>query len=309
MSARAHILSGFGSYTQQTEPLAAAIKGETMGSKSLERQALDTMGKNWGKSSDTRLKLLHNVAQFTLFVQNRYHLEKLGNLKPGMIAAYASAMITQGLAPATMANRMTAVREVCAAIGKQGICSRENKTYGIERDRINPQQVNQGKLDEIRATLRDRASTGDRVATMMLAADSLRGAFGLRAKESLLSKDVTEKAGKLLLVVEGAKGGRPRELEVRTKEQLKAVQLVAETAKVLGSGTGRIIPPEMSLRQAYDTQRNEWRALGGTRASSANMHGERHAHARGMAADGATRGEIMLDLGHGEDRSPASYGV
>lgn len=180
-----------------------------------------------------------------------------------MIATYVANMKAEGLAPSTMAGRMTAVREICAAVGKQGICRQENVAYGIERVRINPQPVNHEKLDKIRTELHAHADSGDRVAKMMVAADALREAFGLRVKESLMTKDVVEKKGQLFLEVEGAKGGRPRAIEVRTESQIKAVRLVTEIAAALGSGTARIIPPEMTLKQAYDAQRNDWRALGG----------------------------------------------
>jgi len=280
-----------------------------MGRKSLERQALDRMGKNWGKSSGTREKLLNNVSHFATFVQGQFHLERIDNLKPAMIKAYAASMTEQRLSPSTMANRMTAVREVCAAIGKQGICSKENKEYGIERCRINPQAVNVDKLDEIRRALGERAAAGDQVAKMMVAADALRDAFGLRAKESLMTSKVVETEGQNSLIVEGAKGGRPRCLPIDSDKKAAAVKLASETTKDLGSGTGRIIPPGMSLKEAYDAQRNEWAKLGGTRESNANMHGERHLHARQMSSEGATREEIMADLGHGESRSPAAYGV
>jgi site-specific recombinase XerD len=280
-----------------------------MGRKSLERQALDRMGKNWGKASGTREKLLNNVAQFAGFVQDRYHLERIDNLKPTMITAYAMNMTAHGLAPSTMANRMTAVREVCAAIGKQGICAKENSTYGIERVRVNPQEVNLGKLEEIRHALGERAAAGDRVAKMMVAADALRDAYGLRAKESLMTSKVSEHEGQKCLTVEGAKGGRPRLLPINSEKKEAAVQLAIETSTNLGSGTGRIIPPELSLKEAYDAQRNEWAKMGGTREAKANMHGERHLHAREMSDEGATKEEIMADLGHGEDRSPAAYGV
>jgi site-specific recombinase XerC len=277
------------------------------GMKNLQTQALEKIGKNWGVSSGTREKLLGCTRDFARFIDKTYHLERIENLKPRMIEAYVSKMKEEGLAPSTMANRMTAVREVCAAVGKQGICAKMNAAYGIERDRINPQLVDQSKIQAIRDKLVQRSAAGDRIAKMMVAADALRREFGLRAKESLMSKDVSTKAGKAFLQVEGAKGGRPRELEVKTDGQMRAVKLVLETAKQLGSGTGRIIPPELTLKQAYDAQRNEWRSLGGTRANSANMHGNRHAYARERDAEGATKAEIMSELGHGQDRSPASY--
>lgn len=277
------------------------------GSRNLERQAMSRIGKNWGVSSETREKLLSNTKSFAGFIDKKYHLESLDNLKPGMITAYAASMKAEGLSASTMANRMTAVRTVCDAVGKRGICAKDNAAYGIERDRINPQSVNQENIFRIHAILQERAMAGDRTAIMMVAAHTLRDEFGLRAKESLMTKDVTDKAGKLYLVVEGAKGGRPREIEVRTDGQMKAVQVVAETAERLGSGTGRIIPPELTLKQAYDAQRNTWRALGGTRASDSNMHGDRHGYARDRHEAGVTNAQIMNELGHGEDRSPAAY--
>jgi site-specific recombinase XerD len=280
-----------------------------MGNISLERQSLDHIGKNWSVSKGTREKLLNNVAQFADFVESKYHLERIENLKPGMITAYAADMAAQGLSASTRANRITAVREVCAAIGKQGICAKDNKDYGIERVRINPQAVNVEKLAEVRGVLEERAADGDRAALMMVAADALREAFGLRAKESLMSSQVVVRDGKECLKVEGAKGGRERFPPIDTRMKAEAVKQAQETARILGSGTGRIIPPEMSLRQAYDKQRNEWAKLGGKRETNANMHGERHLYARDKTNNGASKEEVLTDLGHGTDRSLASYGV
>ena len=277
--------------------------------KSLERQALERMGKDWSKASLTREKLLGNAREFAKFVSERYGLEKIDNLKPKMVQAFVREMHERDLAPSTMAGKMTAIREIATAIGKQNIVERYNSDYGIERTRINPQVVNHGRLSEVREAIATMADQGDKIAQMVRAADGLRMEFGLRAKESLLSSKVEVKDGKLYLTVEGAKGGRPRELEARTEGQLKAVQLVAETSKALGSGTGRIIPPDMSLKQAYDAQRNLWRECGGTREDGANMHGERHAYARELDSDGASKATIMADLGHGGNRSPAAYGV
>jgi len=140
----------------------------------------------------------------------------------------------------------------------------------------------------------------------MAAADSLREAFGLRCKESLLSNNIIERGGRLHLEVEGSKGGRPRELPVDNE---------ANSRRAVGGGNLKKYrewhwpdnPHRHKSEEAYDAQRNEWRALGGTRKHGANMHGERHHHVRGMHAEGATNGEIMTDLGHGEERSSSAY--
>ncbi|MBT1074411.1 integrase domain-containing protein [Geobacter grbiciae] len=278
-----------------------------MEGKPLERQALEKVGKNWSKSSLTRQKLHSNIREFAGFCAKNYGLDRIENIKPKMIEAYLKDLEARGLKPSTMADKLTAIRVVADAIGKKNIVDRENKSYGILRVRVNPQPVDHTKLAEIRAEIERRAASGNQVAMMVRAADSLREAFGLRAKESLMSQNVVERDGKRFLVVEGTKGGRPRELEVNTANKLQAVNLIKETSRALGSGTGRIIPVDMSLQQAYDAQRNLWRALGGTRSAAANMHGERHIYARQLATDGATKGEIMAQLGHGRDRSPSAY--
>ncbi len=109
------------------------------------------------------------------------------------------------------------------------------------------------------------------------------------------------------LAVEGAKGGRSRSLVIKNNVQLRAVQQVELAAKALGSGTGRCIPPEMSLKQAYNAQRTLWAELGGTKANNAHMHASRHKVAQEMFANRYSKGEIMEQLGHGEDRSPFCY--
>lgn len=275
--------------------------------KTLERQSLDHLGKNWSKASLTREKLHGNVREFSRFVEEKYGLEKIENLKPHMVKAYVSALHERGLADSTKADKMTALRVLAESVGKRNIVGRHNSDYGVERVRINPQVVDNERLVEVRQVIAERADQGDPVARMVLAADALRSEFGLRAKESLLSSKVEEKGGKLFLTIEGAKGGRPREMEVRTEGQHYAIQMVSEAAKASGSGTGRMIPPNMSLKQAYDAQRNLWAKCGGTRAVGANMHGERHGYTRARDAEGTAKEQIMVELGHSEDRSPSAY--
>jgi len=277
--------------------------------KNLVQQALERIGKRWDRGKGTRLKSLGNTKEIARFLEQRYGLEKIENMKPHMVLAYIQDVQDRGLSASALQGKMTAMRELATSIGKQNIVPRENKTVGIERIRINPQNVDQNKLAEIRGALAERAAAGNRVALMMVAAGSLREAFGLRAKESLMTSKVVIIDGKEHLSVEGAKGGRPRQLPINNETKVNAVKLAQETSKALGSRTGRIIPPEMSLEQAYNAQRNTWRSLGGTRANDANMHGERNLRARQMKQEGAAKKTIMDEIGHGESRSSSAYGV
>lgn len=279
------------------------------GLASLKSQALACIGKNWSKGSLTREKLLSNVKELAAFTAKTFGLEKISSLGPKHIDAYVQNLHDRGLSPSTMADKLTACRVVATAIGKGGIVKEHNRDYCVSRTRVNPQAVNREKTAEIREVVSDRAANGDKIAMMMVAAAALRGEFGLRAKESLMSTRLVEKNGQVYLVIEGTKGGKERELPLETSGQLLAVQLAAEVSSALGSETGKIIPPGMSLKQAYNAQRNTWRALGGTRANSNNMHGARHGFARDSKAHGKSNAEIMALLGHGTERSGAPYGI
>jgi site-specific recombinase XerC len=133
----------------------------------LASQALARIGKDWSKSSLTREKLLSNTREFAQHVAKNYGLEWIDNLKPGHVQSYLNDLHDRGLAPATMADKMTAVRVIAAAIGKQNIVQRTNVAYGIERVRINPQTVNLDRLVEVRQAIADRADQGEKVAQMV----------------------------------------------------------------------------------------------------------------------------------------------
>jgi len=276
--------------------------------KPLATQALEKIGKNWSVGNKTRNANLQHAKDFARFVENRFGLENIQNLKPAHVKAYVQGMKDNDLTNGTMCNRMAAVRDLAGAIGKANIVARENEVYGIARgNRQNPLIANQPLIDKIRLTLVERANDGDRVAMMCHAAAELREAFGLRAQESLMSAKFVDTPRGVALVVEGAKGGRPRELPIHNEAQLQASRIVAQVSQALGSKTGRIIPPEMSLAKAYNAQRTLWTDLGGTKESISHMHASRHSMAQEMKAQGYTMSEIMSWLGHGEGRSPFCY--
>lgn len=276
--------------------------------KPLASQALERIGKNWGVGSLTREAHLQHTKDFANFVSHRFGLENIQHLKPNHVQAYVKDMQEHKLNNGTMCNRMASVRALAQAIGKGNIVARENREYGIARGtRQKPIIANQAEINRIRSEVAEKANAGDRVAMMCHAAAELRDAFGLRAKESLMSSRLVDTAHGVALQIEGAKGGRVRDLPVRNDAQLRAVQIVAQVSAALGSGTGRIIPPELTLEKAYNAQRTMWRELGGTKSAAAHMHAARHTTAQDMQTQGYSKGEIMEWLGHGQDRSPFCY--
>lgn len=276
--------------------------------KPLSCQALERVGKNWKVGSGTREAKLQTIKRFADFVQNRFGLQRIENLKPGHIQAYAQSLHDQNTSARTGANYMAYIRDLCQAIGKGGIVAKDNAAYGFGGvSRQNPLEVNSDKIAAIRSQLDAKAAAGDRLAMMMGASAEMRDAFGLRQKEGLLSCNIVVKDGRACLDVKGAKGGKPRQIPVRNQKQLNALDRVAATAKLLGNANGRVIPPEMSLKEAMQAESNAWNKSGGTRAAKANMHAQRHAYAQERLAEGATKAEVNRELGHGDHRSLGSY--
>lgn len=276
--------------------------------KPLATQGLEVIGKNWSVGSATREAHLQHTKDFCNFVSQRFALENIRNMKTNHVQAYVEYLKNDGLGNGTICNRMAAVRDLAQAIGKANIVAKENKDYGVARgSRQKPVIENQNEVNRIRLTLAEMASNGDRVAMMCHAAAGLRDEFGLRAKESLMTSKLVDTPNGVALRIEGAKGGRSRDLPIRNEAQLQAVQQVALVSQALGSGTGRIIPPEMTLKEAYNAQRTLWRELGGTKSNASHMHAARHTKAQEMNAQGYTQGDVMRELGHGEDRSQFCY--
>lgn len=276
--------------------------------KSLASQALEKLGKNWSVGSETREAKLQTVKRFAVFVESKFGLERIENLKPGHIAAYVSSLHEQGIDPRTGANYMSHVRDLCQAIGKGGIVAKDNAAYGFGGvSRQNPLHLNVDKVNEIRSLLEAKAASGDRIAVMMSANAAMRDAFGLRQKEAMLSHQVVLKEGRMHLVVEGAKGGRPREIPVRNQKQINALDQQKGAAAALGNANERSIPPELSLKVAMKEESKIWHKLGGTRVVKANMHAQRHAYAQERLHQGASKAEINREMGHGDHRSLGSY--
>lgn len=277
--------------------------------KPLSCQALEKVGKNWNVGSGTREAKLQTIKRFCNFVQQTFGLQRIENLKPGHVQAYATSLHEQkNISARTGANYMAYVRDLCQAIGKGGIVSQDNAAYGFGGvARQNPINLNGGKVSEIRLQLEVKAAAGDRLAMMMSATAAMREAFGLRRKEAQMSCKVIIKDGVPCLDVEGAKSGRERQVPIRDQMQQNALDKLAATAKALGNANGRAIPPELSLKAALRAESKAWHEMGGTRVAKANMHALRHAYTQDRLAEGASKAEVNRELGHGDQRSLGSY--
>jgi site-specific recombinase XerC len=215
-----------------------------------------------GNSSLTRQDRLNCLGRIGKYMQ-AYGLENIKDIKPKHVERYFAKLRSQGMSPARMANHATAMRTLCRMMGKSDIVG-SNQQLGCSRDLKNrtkhsDERMDASKAAEVRATLSE---------SCRIAYDMARQ-FGLRQKETLLTHQVVSREAGQYLIVEGAKGGRPRELPITTAAQRELLALNHAYRK--GHG-GTLIDGNKTLKQGLRQLQNELAAAGATRESLANMH-------------------------------------
>ena len=211
-----------------------------------------------------------------------------------------------GLSHATVMNRMAHVRWWAERVGKRGMVG-ANADYGILPRSHVSDGTRRRDLDEAGLAL----VKDDHVRVAL----RLQAAFGLRREEAIkLSPSHADRGDRLLVKASTAKGGRPREVPVRTDAQRRLL----DDARRLAGG-GALIPPERNYAKQRKVYEDQTRAAGLDR-----MHGLRHAYAldryegltgwkapaaggparsdltdRERRIDSAARLRISRELGHG----------
>lgn len=262
----------------------------------LKYQAAKLLGKNRRAGVLTQQKNAGQVRRLCDVIQDKYGLKNIRHLKTKHILGAIEDLKSHGLGSSTLASYATAARRIAEAIDKQNIVPRTNKEMGISRagDRLKPVTADMDKIHDITALLYDKEKW------LGLAAE-MREQFGLRAKESLLSHEV--KDGEL--EVTGTKGGRPRQVPIRTEDQRTLVKRVND--HIQREGLSSLIPKELSLKQASKKQANTLHRLGATKGHKAHAHAARHEYAQKLSKIGKTKSEISKELGHGREEVVAHY--
>jgi integrase len=132
-------------------------------------------------------------------------------------------------------------------------------------------------------------------------ASELRLTFGLRAKESLLSHEIRDGC----LIINGTKGGRPRNVPIETDFQRSLVSRVQDYIRQKNQSS--LIPNGKTLKQAMKAQSNALQRVGAKKENATHAHAMRHRFAQEMARSGASKSEISETLGHGREEIVAHY--
>lgn len=250
-------------------------------------------GKMHSASTLTAEKNIGNVERILQIIEKEFGLTNLDGIKTKHMERVFEVLQEKGLSNSTLASYATAARMIAEQINKKNIVPRTNAELGISRtgERLNPVQCNTEKMQEIRAGLYNKAE-------YLGLAHDMRGAFGLRAKESLVSSKVLSDAqGRQFLAVEGSKGGRPREIELRTPEQKAVLERVHGYLRATGQKS--LIPANLSLKQGLEAQKKALESCGAKKAYGTHAHALRHAYAQARASEGLSRDTIAQELGHG----------
>lgn len=169
---------------------------------------------------------------------------------------------SQGLGDATVMNRLSAIRWLGIKIGKSNLGYDSNRVFGLRG-----RSASSGSK-AVRLTVSITRHVDDPYIRVSL---KLQAAFGLRRSEAMkIQPQWADRGDRLVLKGSWTKGGRPREVPLRTAYQ----RGVLEEAKRLAKN-GSLIPPHKSYRQHLHTWEHLTRSAG-----LSKTHGLRHAYAQ-----------------------------
>ncbi len=186
------------------------------------------------------------------------------SFKPKHVEKLVERWLAEELAPGTVKNRMSALRWWAEKIGKENIVARTNAAYGI-RDRVyvtNNSKAQELDMDKLR-------QIPDLFIHISLCLQAL---FGLRREESIkIIPAWADRGGCLVLKDSWTKGGRQREIPIRTQQQRELI----DQARALAKGKSLIAP-------RYDTYRDylKYFRYQCERVGIHAFHGHRHFYAQ-----------------------------
>ena len=235
-------------------------------------------------------------------------------LKGRHVTALVERWKAEGLSAGTIKARMASLRWWAEKVGRESVIDPRNAAYGIgERKFVTNESkavfMTQGDLDKVKDT-HVRASL------------ELQRAFGLRREESLKFRPhFADRGDKLVLKASWCKGGREREIPIRTAQQRGVLN---EAYRLVGRGS--MIPRGRSYVEQVKLYERQTAASG-----LHKMHGLRHAYAQGRyeeltgwaapaaggkkgklsneekAIDHRARMTISEELGHGRQQISSVY--
>jgi site-specific recombinase XerC len=268
------------------------------------------LAKSAGGSHSTveaRTRIILQLVNYLKYEQN-IQIRSISQLKEKNIETWLRVGREKGLSPRTLQNRLTAVRAVLTQAERYDTLSRLQNTAkkvgfaGTSRDGARKPPADE-QLNRFMANVNHQ---GVRICLEMM------NEFGLRQKESIMSagsldkwlKDITSDRHGRFQVIQGSKGGRPR--EIWPNDPQRAAALVSKAIEFCRSNGGKLVQGD--LKQALGRFNRE--------AATAGFKGLHSPHSLRYAFAQRTVARLMKDgwdkrlalsftsqvLGHGDGR-------
>lgn len=191
-----------------------------------------------------------------------YRHLRASSLKPKHVQALVGQWQGQGLSNGTMKNRLSFIRWWADKIDKRSMVPSDNVALGVDSRTHVTNTDKSVELDQRLDLIQD---------PRIKASLELQRAFGLRREESIkLSPLYADRGDKLVLKPSWTKGGRAREIPIRTARWCAVLDRAHEIA-----GSGALIPPERSYVQHLKVYERKCQDAGFSK-----LHGLRHAYAQ-----------------------------
>lgn len=185
------------------------------------------------------------------------------SLKAKHVEALTRFWLEEGLNPGTIKNRMTALRWWAEKVDLRHVIAASNDHYGIA-ERVLVSNVSKAR----HVDTEQLARVEDPYVRLSL---ELQQAFGLRREEAIkFQPRFADRGNRIVLKESWTKGGKSREIPIRTAAQREVLNRVHQLA-----GAGSLIPSD--LRYIEQRRRYERHTAN---AGLSKMHGLRHAYAQ-----------------------------
>lgn len=185
------------------------------------------------------------------------------SLKQKHVDVLVMDWMNRELAVGTIKNRMAVLRWWAEKVDKKGVVARSNAFYGIpDRQFVTntskAKEVGRQELEKIR----------DPYVRLSL---ELQQAFGLRREEAIkFNPRFADRGDYVMLKPSWTKGGKARDVPVRTDEQRELLKRVHQLA-----GNGALIPQERNYVQQLRLYERQT-----ANAGLSKLHGLRHSYAQ-----------------------------
>jgi len=273
---------------------------------------LEAMQAEQDAAANTLMAYARDLADFTGFLDRR-------NIRPetatrGDIESYLVALDARGLAVATRARRLSAIRQLFRFAFLEGWRTDDPAALisGPKRGRHLPAILSESDVDALLEAARN-FGRNDRERCRNTCLMELLYATGLRVSE-LVGLPVSATRGDPRMILVRGKGGRERmvPLTPAARAALRAWLEIRDAAQPAGPGASRFLFPSRGKsghlgREAFFMTVRKMATQAGLEAKSVSPHTLRHAFATHLLANGADLRAIQILLGHADVATTEIY--